>query len=184
MKKLAVVFSILLVSQFAFAGVEFIGVDGANTTFVANSGLLSMSGNPLVITIDYDDATPQSYINPGTFDLSTTLVTDMHFEGGTFEFTDTTNTLLSGTVTAIDFEFTSFGYLVGSGIADVLVENLDGDLLGDAEIITITFNIEPPVTNFDEDFEGLSKVNFLVPEPATLSLLALGGLALRRRRKA
>ena len=181
MKKLLVVLSVALMSQFALGGVEFLGVDGADTAFDANTGLLTISGNPLVITIDYDDGTPQSSVNPGTFDLSTTLMSGMHFEGGTFEFTDTSNVLLSGTVTEIDFE-TAFGFLVGSGSAEVLVENLDGDLLGGAEILTITFNIQPPVSDFEADFTGLSKVNFLVPEPTSLILLALGGLAFRRRK--
>lgn len=181
MKKLLAVLSFVLVSQLALGGVEFVGVDGATTIFVANTGVLSISGNPLAITIDYDDSTPQSNINPGTFDLNTTLVSGTHFEGGTFEFTDTSNVLLSGNITAFDFDFV-FGFIVGSGFAEVLVENLDGNLLGDAEIVAITFNIEPPVTSFDADFQGLSKVNFLVPEPATISILLVGGLAFRRRK--
>ena len=182
MKRLCVVLSILLVSQFALGGVEFVGVDGVETTYDAGTGVLTMDGSSLVITIDYDDATPQDAISPGTFELTTMLVSGNHFEGGTFTFTDTSVTLLSGDVVAIDFA-AMFDLMVGSGSATVLVENLDGDLLGDAEIVSITFQMDPAVDDFTEDFSGLSKVNFVVPEPATLGLLGLGGLLFVRKRK-
>ncbi len=182
MKRLFVVLAILLVSQFALAGVEFLGVDGVETSFVANTGELSMSGDSLVIIVDYEGVAPQSSINPGTFSLNTTLVSGAHFEGGTFEFTDTSSVLLSGDIVAIDFA-ESFGLLTGSGTALVLVENLDGNLLGDSQIVSLTFNISPSVGQFGSDFTGLSKVNFIVPEPATIGLLALGATIFIRKRK-
>ena len=184
MKRLCVVLSILLVSQFALGGVEFVGVDGVETTFDAGTGELTMDGSSLVITIDYDGATPQDAISLGTFELTTMLVSGNHFEGGTFAFADTSGTLLSGDIVAIDFAaIAMFDLMVGSGSATVLVENLDGDLLGDAEIVSITFQMDPAVDDFTEDFSGLSKVNFVVPEPATLGLLGLGGLLFVRKRK-
>ena len=181
MKRFFVVLSVLLVSQFVLGGIDFLGVDGVQTNFVADTGVLSMSGSSLVITLSYDDGTPQSSISPGTFSLNSTLDSGMHFIGGTFEFTDTSNVLLSGNVTSIDFN-TFAGLITGSGAAEVLVENLEGNLLGNAEIVTLSFNISPPVQNFDADFQGLSKVNFLVPEPATLAILSLGGILLRRKK--
>ena len=182
MRKLCIVLSILLMSQFVSGGVEYLGVDGVDTAFVASTGVLTISGNLLVITLDYDDATPQSSVNPGTFSMTTMLVSGTHFEGGTFEFTDTSTVLLSGDITAIDFA-PMFDFMVGSGDAVVLVENLVGDLLGNAEIVSITFNMNPPASDFTQDFSGLSRVNFYIPEPATLGLLGLGGLLFVWKRK-
>ena len=51
MKKLVVVLSFLLVSQFVLGGIEFIGVDGVATTYDAGTGILSMNGDPLVIIV-------------------------------------------------------------------------------------------------------------------------------------
>jgi hypothetical protein len=39
------------------------------------------------------------------------------------------------------------------------------------------------IWQLDNSVAGELRVEYLVPEPATLSLLALGGLALLRRRK-
>jgi hypothetical protein len=105
-----------------------------------------------------------------------------HFEGGTFSFSDASSVLLSGNVISVDFQEV-YGLLGGSGQAEVLVENLEGNLLGFSEIVTITFNINPPFKSFDQNFSGLSKVNFLVPEPATLSILAVGASLFIRKRK-
>lgn len=181
MRKIGVLLSLLLVSQIAFASVEFLGVDGVPTSYVASTGVLSMSGSDLVITIDYNDGSPQSSIDSGTFSLNTTRDSGFHFEGGSFQFTDGSTVLLEGDVISIDFEEV-FSFLAGSGVAEVLGENLDGNLLGYSEIVTITFSIDPGFEGFDTDFSGLSKVNFLVPEPATFGILAVGAIFLRRKR--
>lgn len=181
MKKIIIALALLATVHYASAAVEFIGVDGVPTVYTADDGVLSMNGTGLVITVDYDDGSPQGSFSDGSFSLTTTLVSGSHFEGGTFEFSDSSSVLLSGNVVSIDFQ-PVFNLLAGSGQAQVLVENLDGNLLGYSEIVTITFNIDPPFESFDADFQGDSKVNFLVPEPATLALLGLGGLLLRKRR--
>jgi len=164
--------------------VEFVGVDGAQTDYTAGSGILLMDDTGLVVTVDYDDGSPQGSISPAGFTLSTTFASGMQFAGGTFVFTDESDSsvILSGNVLSVDF--TDAGdFLVGDGLAEVLVSNLAGYPVGPSDIVSITFNLDPAFTDFDQNYTGLSKVNFLVPEPATMALMALGGLLLRKRKK-
>jgi hypothetical protein len=182
MKKFIVILLVLIAST-AQAGVEFVGVDGVQTAYTASTGVLLMNDTDLVVTIDYDDGNPQSSISPASFNLSTSFVSGTSFAGGTFVFTDENDSsvILSGNVLAVNF--TSAGsFLVGDGTAQVLVSNLAGYPVGPSDIVSITFNLNPAFTNFNQDYSGLSKVNFLVPEPATMALLGLGGLLLRRRK--
>ena len=178
MKKLLLLTLAGLCITAAQAGLVGVGLDWVPTDF--SGGVLSMDGSGLATTLVYDDS-PQGSIEDTSFNMNTTLVSDFHFEGGTFELTDiSNNVLLSGDVVSVDFAF-ALDLMSGHGEAEVLVDNLGGDLLGPSEIVTITFNI--PVENFDEDFDGaLSKVNFNVPEPATMALLALGGFLIRKRK--
>jgi len=183
MKKCVLFLAFLCICAFSQAGVDFIGVDGVQTDYTAGTGELSMDGTGLVITVDYDDGNPQSDISPAGFTLNTTFDSGMHFTGGTFEFKDESDSsvILSGNVVAIDF--TSAGsFLAGDGTAEVVVSNLAGYPTGLSDIVSITFKLDPVFTNFNQDYSGLSKVNFLVPEPATLGLLGLGGLLLRKRK--
>jgi len=168
----------------AQAGISGIGVDFVQTNYTAGNGELVMDDSGLVVTIDYDNGDPQGEINPASFYLKTQHDSGMHFAGGTFVFTDNTgvaSTIISGTVIGVDFS-NAGSFLVGEGTAEVLVSNLAGYPLGSSEIVSITFNLDPAFTDFGQDYSGLSKVNFLVPEPATMALLALGGMLIRKRK--
>ena len=171
----------VLCATVAQAGVDFVGVDGVATTYDSGSETLSMVDAAVVI-VEYDDNTQLS-IDPASFSLITYFDSGMFFTGGTFVFTDESgpSVILSGNVLSVQFE-EALGYLVGSGAAEVLVSNLAGYPLGDSEIVSITFDLDPAFTDFTQDYTGNSKVNFVVPEPATLALLGLGGLLIRKRR--
>ena len=173
----------LWVSGNAAASIAFLGIDGVTTTYTAQTGELAMDGTGLAATVGYDDASAQDTVSPVGFSLKTTLVSGSHFEGGEFEFTDEgdSSVILSGDIVSIDLQ-NVFGFLVGDGEADVLVSNLNGYPTGMADIVSISFNLDPVFTDLRQDYTGLSKINFLVPEPATMALLGLGGLMLRRRR--
>jgi len=183
MKKFTVMtLLVLLCAGMAQAGIEFVGVDGVATTYTADTGQLLLDSSSLVLTIDYDDASPQSQISPTSFNLSTTFNSGMSFSGGTFVINDDSDAsvILSGNVLTVDFS-SAGSFLVGEGTAQVVTSNLAGYPEGPSEIVSITFNLNPSFEGFDQDYTGLSKINLLVPEPATMALLILGGLFVRKR---
>ncbi|MCE5186254.1 MAG: PEP-CTERM sorting domain-containing protein [Planctomycetaceae bacterium] len=171
----------LLFSGAAHAGVEFVGVDGVQTNYTASSGVFLMNGNGLVATIGYDDDS-QGFLFPVGFTLNTTFDSGTHFAGGTFQLTDASaSIILSGNVLFVDF-VSAGSSLDGEGQAQVLVSNLAGYPQGLSDIVSLTFRLTPAFTDFSQDYSGKTKINFLVPEPATMLLLAVGGLMLRKRR--
>jgi hypothetical protein len=182
MKKFIVVALVwVLCAVAAHAGVKLVGVDGVDTDYTASTGVFSMADSGLVITVEYDDNT-QASISNSVFGLNTTYFSGMSFTGGTFAFTDSSSSvILSGNVLTVDFQ-PALGFLVGNGTAQVLVSNLAGYPVGPSDIVSITFNLNPAFTNFQRDYTGDSKVNFLVPEPATMLLVGLGAVLLRKKK--
>jgi hypothetical protein len=185
MKKLILFLAFLGICTLVQAGVEFIGVDGVQTDFNARTGVLSLDSSNLVVTVDYDDGSPQSSISPASFTMSSSYVSGMQFAGGTFSFVDdgAASGIISGNVLTLDFAAAG-GFLVGSGKAEVTSSNLAGYPLGESDIVSLTFALLPAFTSFDQDYTGLSKINFLVPEPMTMVLMGAGALLLRKRKKA
>ena len=186
MKKLILFVVFLGICALAQAGVEFIGVDGVQTEYTANTGVLSLDSSNLVVTVDYDDdILPQGSISPTSFSMSSTYVGSMQFVGGTFSFIDNgaASVIISGNVLTLDFAAAG-GFLVGSGKAKVTSSNLTGYPLGESDIVSLTFALLPAFTDFNQDYTGLSKINFHVPEPMTIVLMGAGALLLRKRKKA
>lgn len=165
----------------AHAGVSYVDLADVPTTYTAATETFQIDGSGLVATVVYDDGTPQFPISPASFNLTTSYDSGMLFTGGTLLLTGEDGTLISGDVISILFE-EAHGWLVGKGTATVSESSIDGFPTGPSEIISLTFKLDPDFTDFSQDYSGLSKVNLGVPEPATMGLLALGGLLLRRKR--
>lgn len=167
----------------AQAGIVSVGLDYVPTSYDNDTEQLTIAGEYLGVFLIYSDQ-PQDGFFGATFNMTSTLDSGYTFVGGDFSLTNNDQSIvyLSGTVETIVFDYSdTTGTLSGSGTAEILVENLVGNLLGPAEIVTISFNLDN-VVDFSESFTGLSKINILVPEPATMTLLGLGGILLRRKK--
>ena len=166
------------------AGIKSVGVLDVDTTFTASTGVFSIYESGLLLVIEYDDGSPQSGILGVTFDLQTDYASGMRFEGGSFGIYDSGNLLLGGDVISVDFETGHSGStLSGVGQALVTYSDLAGYPVGASDIVSLTFGLSPAFTGFDQDYVGESKVNLVVPEPATVALLGLGAVGLLRKRR-
>lgn len=176
MKRFIVVLTVLLVSQFTFAGLAFISVDGVDTTFIDSSGKLSMSGDFLVVTLDNNDGSPQNSISGATFTL------DAINGSGTFSLINSfSNVIVTGDLEYVQASDDIYGMRVLSADVTITEDGIGAGLIGGTfRIGGLTF----PATNTATGFTGLSDVNIYVPEPLTMSLLGLGGLFIRRRKAA
>ena len=122
-------------------------------------------------------------------DASTGVIASGEFAEGSLSFLDSgANTLLAGDILGLNLIeiYDNVGILAGDGRFVVSGGSLSGDFvppLGD--IVQITFQVAPAtLRDFSQNFSGISNLTLTpIPEPATMGLLAIGGLLLSRRKR-
>lgn len=133
----------------------------------------------------------------GIFNLTCSLTADTSagglasalFDDGSVTVLDSANAaLLLGNLTSLDLHEVrdNIGYLSGSGLFTVTGGSLASQFGPMGEPVVIFFRLSPRnPANFSQSISGQTDVTLMpIPEPAALTLLALGGVvALVRRRR-
>ena len=154
------------------------------------------AAGPADVIVEEDDGEQTSYIG-GSFAMTASLSADNsagglasgRFDGGTLAFRDSGGAdLLTGDLIELELYEVGdgWGMLAGDGTFVVTGGTLEEDFLHThGEIFQMLFNVSPSgIDNFSAAFTGFTSITVTpAPEPATLSLLALGGLAVLRRRR-
>lgn len=179
-------------SQAAF--VEFISGTVIDTEYNAATGQLTLSDTILVVLQDENGV--QSGLFNAAFYFTAFLQQDDSVPGsnamgifgnGSFTITDMSGLVLGGNVDRLDLQGTHSGTQL-SGNGNLTLDS--GWLLADirpgynlANLWNLQFRLDQAVLNFSADYTGASDINITpIPEPATLAILGLGGLALLRRK--
>jgi hypothetical protein len=148
-----------------------------------------------VVVEDADDL--QTTYAGGSFEMTASLLADNSagglaagaFSGGSLAFRDSGGAdLLTGDlIELLLYEVgDDMGMLAGSGLFEVTGGSLQGDFVRThGEIFQMFFQVTPSgIADFSAAFTGFTGITVTpVLEPGTLSLVALGGLALVRRRR-
>ena len=178
--------------------IEAASATALTTTFSPTGGAHGLGTLSLAdaadIVVETDDGQQTTYAG-GTFSLQTSLFSDESagglasgvFEDGEILIVDAASEdlLAADLVDLVLEEVQGEDLLAGAGRFEITGGSLEGGFVYPVgEAVQITFEIEPSeIDDFASGFAGLSNVT-LTPEPATLALLAVGGLGvlLRRRR--
>ena len=191
--------SVLFLSSVSFATIVSVNANYVNGGFTASGGDFSKGVLDLSDTADIVVEVTgggQTTYDDGSFSLTTSLENDVsiypiasgEFSGGSFSIKDNTlSALLQGDILFINMTelYDDIGILAGVGQFQVTSGSLSGDFLPDiGDIVQITFQIVPAaIDDFTQGFVGVSNLTLTpVPEPATVVLLGLGGLLLRKRK--
>jgi hypothetical protein len=176
--------------------IDYISGTAMASTYDAGTGQLAVVDAPTEIVVQYGDNTQTSY-SEASFSLTASLLSDASsggkavglFDGGTIDIYEGGGSLLfSADLESLSLEESSFGVqtlLTGSGTFDTTAGSLSGDFGPEGYVVDIAF-ILGEIDDFSQDFAAQSNVTlYPIPEPATMSVLALGGLAalLRRRNR-
>ena len=175
-------------------GIDYISGTAMASTYDAGTGQLAVVDAPTEIVVQYDDNSQTSY-SQATFSLTASLISDGSsggeavgfFDGGTIDIYDGSNVLLfSADLESLSLEENSFGVqtlLTGSGTFATTGGNLTGDFGAEGYVVDIAY-VLGSIDDFGQNFSAQSNVTlYPVPEPATMSVLALGGLAVLLRKR-
>ena len=170
------------------------------TTFSSFTGILTMNG---ITGIDVQDmANIVTTSGGGSFRLDTTLIpiigdtssggiASANFTGGTFEYKDASSVvMLSGAIGSFSLVevFNGLGMFTGEGSFTVTSGTLQAGFgATTGSMVDISFSVSPnTISDFSNGFNASSTMTVLplppIPEPATITLLCSGALALLRRK--
>jgi len=174
--------------------IKSISATNAGTSFVGGVGSAFTLGGVGGINVEYTSAPVGTYVG-GQFGLNTTLLSDTssggiargNFTGGSFFYQEFGgNILLSGNIAYFNLVETAnnTGMFVGDGYFVVSGGSLQANFGAYGNMVDISFSVVPnTISTFSSSFLASSNMTVLpVPEPATISLLTIGALALLKRK--
>lgn len=174
--------------------IDEISVDSVDTVFRLSpgSGTLTIAQTGVNLLLERSDNTQQT-ITDVDFSLVTFLSSDnssggqamADFAGGTISITDASGTLLTAHIDGFSVEEAlnlPFSLVVGSGNFTVTGGYLSSEFGPSGVIFDVTWELDRNIDDFTQDFAAESDVT-LTPEPATVILLAVGGLFVAKHRR-
>jgi len=198
MKKLIIVMAavVIAVSTAGAVSVESINANFLDSIFTpdgSGSGILSIDDTADIV-VEYPDGSQYTYIGEAFLfdillydDLSAGGIADSLFQDGSLMIGDSGDLFGATDINLRLTEFNDdFGILTGAGELQAVSGLLAVDFATPGKIVQITFSVTPStIGDFSEGFTGISNITITpVPEPVTMCLLGLGGLMLRKKRRA
>jgi hypothetical protein len=175
--------------------IDEMSVDSVDTVFgLAPSPALIIAQNGVNLVLERPGNIQETILGVD-FSLVTFLQADLSlpsgqaiadFAGGTITITDASGTLITANIGAFSVQETPYlpvSLVVGSGDFIVTGGSLSGDFGPTGEIFDITWEVDSDIRDFSQGFTAESDVTLTTPEPATMILLAAGGVFAAKRRR-